>query len=95
MLGVTEAAISAQEHLLNLLGANRVSDVRLEEVEMTGQSESEWELTLKPPYWLVTLSYLPANPNPLLSDEQQRQYKVFKIKADSGDFVAMKMRDVA
>jgi hypothetical protein len=96
MLDVTEAAISAQKHLFSLIGVNRVSDVRLEEIEMTEpEGFVASGVSPEPSHWLITLSYLPANPNPLLPDERQRQYKIFKINADTGDFVAMKMRDVA
>ncbi|HEY0320757.1 MAG TPA: hypothetical protein VGC66_07390 [Pyrinomonadaceae bacterium] len=107
MIDVKDAVKRASEDLVNLLGRDAVSNIQLEEVElvkegdwMTGQTPDEakpeveaeaWDET----YWLITLSYLPANPNPLLSPERQRQYKIFKIDANSGELRAMKIRKVA
>jgi hypothetical protein len=105
MIDVKQAVRLANEHLINLLGEDAVSSVRLEEVELaekgylTGDEPDEvrpedsdlWDGS----YWLITVSYLPKDLNPLIPEPMQRQYKVFKIKADSGDFVAMKMRKVA
>ncbi|HEV7375807.1 MAG TPA: hypothetical protein VGN95_13890 [Pyrinomonadaceae bacterium] len=104
MIEVKRAVQLANEYLNNLLGEDAVSDVRLEEVELAEQGyladeapdevrpeADAWDGT----YWLITVSYLPKNPNPLIPEPLQRQYKVFKLRADSGDFVAMKMRKVA
>ncbi len=53
-----------------------VIDVTLEEVEMDPNET----------YWYVTLSYLPGGPF------INREYRVFKIDAESGRFVSMKIR---
>ena len=105
MIHVKQAVNSASEHLVDLLGDDAVSDVRLEEVEVV--KEGDWVVdvpdearpedadTWDKSYWLITISYLPKNPNPLLSERLQRQYKVFKLEAETGDLIAMKMRKVA
>lgn len=105
MLDVKEAAKLASENLVALLGQDSVSGVRLEEVELV--NEGDWTRhtpenvqpedsdTWDASYWLITVSYLPVSPNPLIPGEQQRQYKIFKIDAETGDLVAMKIRKAA
>ncbi len=108
MLDVKEAAKLASENLVSLLGQDSVSGVRLEEVEFLKKGDRvdaeksdvnflmpSTGKTWSTSYWLITISYLPVNPNPLISDDQQRQYKLFKIDADTGDLVAMKIRKAA
>ena len=106
MIDVKQATKLANEHLVNLLGEDAISSVRLEEVELTEMGQwidDETPDEVKPEdadqwdnaYWLITVSYLPRNPNPLIQGEHQRQYKVFKMRAKTGDLVAMKMRQVA
>lgn len=107
MLDVKEATRLANEHLMNLLGQDDVSRVRLEEVELAREgkriaSDAKALLDLiedpdsgTDKYWLITLSYLPARPNPLIAGEDQRQYKIFKINAETGEMMAMKIRKVA
>ena len=106
MLDVKVAVQLANQHLVNLLGADSISGVRLEEVELVNQGDfiddtipdelkeedaDMWDGS----YWLITVSYLPNIPNPLLAEPTQRQYKVFKLKANDGKLIAMKMRQVA
>jgi len=105
MLDVKEAAKLASENLVSLLGQDAVSGVQLEEVELV--REGDWTMAVpenvKPEdsdtwdasYWLITISYLPPNPNPLFPSDGQRQYKIFKIDAVTGDLVAMKIRKAA
>ena len=65
--------------------------VRLEEVEKDDTGD-----------WLITVSFClapdRANPTRAILQESQgpkREYKVFKIKAENGDFVSMKIRQLA
>lgn len=105
MIDVKEATRLANVHLMNLLGQDNVSSVRLEEVEVAKEAkrigpEDMLKLIEDPEsgtdkYWLITLSYLPATPNPLIAGEDQRQYKIFKINAETGEMMAMKIRKVA
>lgn len=106
MLDVKQAAKLATENLVDLLGKDVVSSVRLEEVELVKKGDfiddgtpnevkdedaDIWDKS----YWLITLSYLPNTQNPLIPEKMQRQYKVFKLEADTGDLIAMRMRKVA
>lgn len=94
MIDVKEAVRLASVQLSDLLGQEHISNVQLEEVEKTDSDSSYWLITLS--YVITDPIYLAMNQNPLLPNwKQQRQYKIFKIKADSGEFVAMKMREVA
>lgn len=105
MIDVKEAVSAARAHLINLLGDDEVADIRLEEVELAHRGEwtDNSPEELKPEdsdvwdksYWLITVSFLPKKPNPLFPQSAQRQYKAFKIEAETGDFIAMKMRKVA
>jgi len=106
MIDVKDDVNMASAHLVDLLGANAISDIRLEEVELAHRGEwiddktpdavlpedaDVWDKS----YWLITLSFLPKTPNPLIAESSQRQYKLFKLAAETGDLVAMKMRKVA
>lgn len=106
MLNVQQATSIANDYLVGLLGQDAVSGVRLEEVELVERGNfvddetpdevkvedvDEWDKS----YWLITVSYLPNSLNPIISESRQRQYKVFKIEAETGRFVAMKIRQVA
>lgn len=106
MIDVKQAANIANENLIDLLGQDAISGVRLEEVELVQQGDfiaedvpneitpedaDEWDSS----YWFVTVSYLPKNPNILVPERTQRLYKVFKLEAATGNLIAMKMRAVA
>jgi hypothetical protein len=105
MLDVKEAVKITSEHLVNLIGQDVSSSMRLEEVEMLEEGGPPAEIidhvdpddydSWVAKYWLITLSYLPATPNPLIAGESQRQYKSFKINAETGELVSMKIRQVA
>ncbi|MGA9998041.1 MAG: hypothetical protein WBP93_21690 [Pyrinomonadaceae bacterium] len=92
MLDVKQATKAASDYFASLVEPQTVSDIRLEEVEI---EQEEPEADTFRTYWLITLSYLPAKPNPLLPAEQERQYKVFKIDAETGELMSMKMLKVA
>lgn len=89
MIDVKEAVRLANEHLVHLLGEDAVSSVRLEEVELMRKEE------MAVSYWLITLSYLSNLSPSLISGLAQRQYKIFKIDAETGEFISMRMRKVA
>ncbi len=103
MIHVKAAANAAVNHLIDLFGKDSISDIRLEEVElepegMTSDTQDDDGANQSngqdKSYWLITISYLPANLNPLFA-QRQRLYKIFRIKADSGEMVSMKIRQVA
>ncbi len=76
------------EFLKNELGTE-IDDVRLEEVEQTGDGN----------YWLITLGYnvlvKPQFKIAMMGDMNQkyeREYKVFDVDAKTGDVIRMKIR---
>ena len=80
MLDVKEAAHRASEYFAGLYAGQGVSDVQLEEVELTEDGQ----------YWLITLSY----PTNAIFIDANRKYKVFKIDAKTGEVKSMKIRTV-
>ena len=91
MLDVKEAAHRASEYFAGLYADQAVSNMQLEEVELTDDGE----------YWLITLSYPVIPPSdrpglpPILANlALQRKYKVFKIDAKTGEVKSMKIRTV-
>jgi len=87
MLDVKEAAQRASEYFAGLYAAQGVSNVQLEEVELTDDGQ----------YWLITLSYpmVPPDQAPLnFIFSSNRKYKVFKIDAKTGEVKSMKIRNV-
>ena len=84
MLDVKEAAQRASEYFAGLFADQGVSNVQLEEVELTEDGG----------YWLITLSY-PLIPSILpVNIVSKRNYKVFKIDAKTGEVKSMKIRTV-
>jgi hypothetical protein len=86
MLDVKQATKLATAYLINLYDQQlSTSDaVRLEEVELTEDGK----------YWLITLSFNPANPAAIIFPPR-REYKVFRINAETGELQSMKIREVA
>ncbi|HAT15451.1 MAG TPA: hypothetical protein DCS91_19420 [Microcoleaceae bacterium UBA11344] len=92
-LDVRNAVIAAQNHftsLRDMMGFG-TEDLRLEEAELSEDKK----------YWFITLGFTrpgDKNKNPLgdlignLPDE--REYKVFKIDAQSGEVQSMKIREL-
>ena len=83
MLDVKEAAQRASAYFAGLYSAETLSDVQLEEVELSEDGR----------YWLITLSYPERNELPGLL-KFKRKYKVFKIDGDTGEVKSMKIRKV-
>jgi hypothetical protein len=83
MINVKEATDRAKEHLVNFFPD--ADEVQLEEVELTPDKA----------FWLVTLSYAGASnsvASSLLVGKSMR-YKLFKLDAESGEVISMKIRD--
>ena len=84
-IDVKEAVRRATEYAVSLYAPEQLQDLRLEEVELGDDG-----------FWYVTLGFLrqPASSlNPLLQMSRfQREYKVVKIDAQSGEVKALKMR---
>jgi hypothetical protein len=94
MIPVKEAVARAIEFAENMLqppadpltppGSVR-PEVLLEEVELSKDGPND--------IWLITLS-VPGRARPLAS-LGRREYKVFTVRADTGDVVSMKIRELA
>ena len=83
MLDVKEAARKAAEYFTALYSDNAPAHVRLEEVELTDDGQ----------YWLITLSYPRSGLSQIIGDGP-REYKLFKIRADTGEVKSMKIRKI-
>lgn len=85
MMDVKEAAKLASDYFNGLYADQALSNVQLEEVELTEDGK----------YWLITLSY-PVQPGTtsFIFDTNKRKYKVFKINAETGEVQSMKIRKV-
>ena len=84
MINVTEATNKAKTYLNSFFpDAERV---QLEEVELTDDKT----------HWLITLSYEGVSnsvASSLLVGKSLR-YKIFKLEAESGEVISMKIRDI-
>jgi hypothetical protein len=84
MLNVKQATAKAFEYFAELYGDDS-RGLRLEEVELTDDGRN----------WLITLSYQSGSGLALLlKDDPSREYKVFKINANTGQVQSMKIRKV-
>ncbi len=87
MIDVRQAAQSASTFFASLYDNAGGTDVRLEEVELTEDRK----------HWLITLSYPPPSPlgNIIPSGlGGSRQYRIFKVDAQTGEVLSMKIREV-
>ena len=92
-LDVRNAVGAAQKHfgsLRDMIGFG-IEDIRLEEAELSEDKQ----------YWLITLSFKIPNKynenniaNLMGNLPYEREYKVFKIDATTGEVQSMKIRDV-
>ena len=83
MIDVQEAVRTASKYLSRLYPSAQLQDMQLEEVELTDDDE----------FWLVTLSFIFGEPD-LARFTVSRQYKVFKIRGETGEVVSMKIREL-
>ncbi|HVN04785.1 MAG TPA: hypothetical protein VMT86_10230 [Bryobacteraceae bacterium] len=81
MISVKEAAAKAVEFAQALLNL-APGEVLLEEVESSTLDSA--------PVWLITLS-VPPRPLPF----GRRDYKTFTVRADTGEVLSMKIRELA
>jgi hypothetical protein len=84
VLDVREAAKRASEYFGALYSDNDPAKLRLEEVELTEDGQ----------YWLITLSYPRVGLAQLFGNDGPREYKLFKIRADTGEVKSMKIRKI-
>lgn len=83
MINVSLASTAAVEYLKNVFPD--ATQIQLEEVEITDDKR----------YWIITLSY--DNPDRLYSSlmNRNRKYKIFKIDAENGEVLSMKIRELS
>ena len=87
MLEVKEAVKVATEYIQALFVEKQIPELRLEEVELSEDKK----------HWEVTLSFVVREPTAYLSlgdAARSREYKVFKVDAESGQVQSMKIRKV-
>jgi hypothetical protein len=86
MIDVKEAVSRAVAEAKNLYAGQILSDIQLEEVEITEDEK----------FWLITLGFYIADPslspNLAAALAPKREYKVFKIDRMNGNFVSMRIR---
>ena len=90
ILEAKDAVRKAAESYVELSGLKDPGSVRLEEVELLEAGSQ--------PYWLITLSRPIDNDRYTLGAlrnlEGRREYKIFKVLAESGRVVSMKIRQI-
>jgi hypothetical protein len=79
-------AVTYASNYLTLVYEGRIGDLRVEEIDPASNGE----------YWLVTMSFVPANLPPALTLRGEgREYKDLKINSENGDVMSMKIRKIA
>lgn len=82
MIGVKEAVAAARRFAADVYGEKL--GLTLEEVEPSSDER----------YWLITLGFVDtSNPFAGIAGRPDRNYKVFKINAESGAVISMKIRE--
>ncbi|MBO1437913.1 hypothetical protein [Meiothermus sp. CFH 77666] len=87
MLEVKEAVKIATEYIQTLFTDKQIPELRLEEVELSPDNQ----------FWEVTLSFVVREPTAYLSlgdAARTREYKIFRINAETGQVQSMKIRKV-
>jgi hypothetical protein len=77
-IDVKQAVKIATQYLKKLYGGQSISNIRLEEVEFDDDEEN----------WLITISFIDTDD--LIPE---RVYKVLEIDAETGEVIAMRMRE--
>lgn len=89
MIDVKQAVASAKTYASQLFQEEKILGLELEEVELSEDNK----------YWFVTLGFLVPKPSLGIADifapmVANRKYKLFKIDADNGIVLSMKIREV-
>ena len=92
MIDVKEATQIALSYFEDLYGEDAFSNVLLEEVEREDEDDTS--------HWLITIGFTQekeiesSSPLSRLSPDKRRRYKRFKIDAQTGEVLSMKIRPV-
>lgn len=87
MLEVKEVVKIATDYIQTLFSEKQIPELRLEEVELSADNQ----------FWEVTLSFVVREPTAYLSlgdAARTREYKIFRINAETGQVQSMKIRKV-
>jgi hypothetical protein len=90
MVSIKQAFLNAGEFAARVLEPERLTDLRLEEVETAEVNGAD--------VWLITVSMVRPSPinNPLaLPFTGLRDYKTFAVRKDTGEVLSMKIRELA
>jgi len=83
MIDARKAAMAAQEYLKSVYPETQFQNLQLEEVELTDDQK----------FWLITFSFI--SPGAMVFVHPiPKDYKLFKIRADNGEVISMKIRQV-
>ncbi len=86
MIEVKEAVSKAEDYLKTMYSAEKIADLRLEEVVLSNNDE----------FWHVTFSFVRPSSSELareIGPAPCREYKLFTINANSGEVRGMVMRN--
>ena len=86
MISVKEAAINAYEYIKGIPGYEDKEELLVEEVELTEDEK----------YWLITLGYPVIVASGVLFQPatRKKEYKLFKVNAETGEVLSMKIREI-
>lgn len=88
MIPIQQAVASAMTYAQTVLGPDRLTGLRLEEIE-SGATDGI-------PVWNITLSGLAEQTgDPFILYAGNREYKVFAVSKTTGEVLAMKIRVLA
>ena len=82
MNNVKQATQKAEQYLTNLIPG--ATNIVLEEIELTEDEK----------YWFITLSYNDPSESKSVQNIFGKTVKIFKIRRDDGEVMAMKIRSV-
>lgn len=85
MIGVQRAVAAARDFASDLLDAEKLAGITLEEVELSGDER----------FWLVTFGFPATGRFGQFASALARDYKVFKVDAENGGVSSMKIRTAA
>ena len=85
VIGVKEAAEKAAEYFTDLYH-DQFTNVLLEETERKADRTGH--------YWLITLGYDRPSSLPQFARKGPRAFKIFRVNAETGEVVSMRIREV-
>jgi hypothetical protein len=91
MVSIKQAFLNAAEFAASALEPERLTDLRLEEVETAEVNGTD--------FWLITVSMIRPSPinNRMASyfGGGARDYKTLTVRKDTGEVLSMKIREIA